>query len=321
MLGTLAVVEAHDLDASERRDRHGLELRTRGPALAKAAAVQIDEHAISILGRDAVARGVDVGVHAADRGLFTVDGKQLALPRDVPREKRRHAVLLDEHLGPLQIAEVLGEIRFAFEAQEARHGHACAGMCTVPSGSIDDLRRCGRLREGCSAEQHEEAESDRTPGTSSAVASGVSAPRAAITVPSRKYLAVQSIANAARSLSSRQRLGGAVQCTSRIRRRYRGCCSSRRAALAASVARARNRPPAASSASACRGRSLEGNLSGDDARATSSSICRRATRATRGGAIPSSSSCTATRRRGRLRACISTSRKLRITRLLPVLAR
>ena len=85
--------------------------------------MQIDEHAVAILGRDAVSRRVDVRVHAADRRLCTVDGEQLALPRDVTRDEPRHAVFLDEHLGPLQIAEVLRQIRFAFDAQETGHGH------------------------------------------------------------------------------------------------------------------------------------------------------------------------------------------------------
>ena len=159
VLRTLTIIEAHDLDAPERSDRQRLELGASRPALAKPAAVQIDEHAVAIVRCDTALRRVHVGMHAADRRVLAVDGEELALAREVPREQRRHTVFLDEHLGPLQIDEVLGEVGLSCSTQEARRGHGL-GRHVHGAVRLDDDLRWRRWLRGCRDARRESHENE-----------------------------------------------------------------------------------------------------------------------------------------------------------------
>ena len=85
--------------------------------------MKIDEHALPIGRRYATLRGELVRVHVADRHVAPFDRKDFALTLEIPGKQRRNAVLLDEHLRPLHVEQVLGDVCSCRRAQQVGNGY------------------------------------------------------------------------------------------------------------------------------------------------------------------------------------------------------
>ncbi len=108
--------------------------------------MEIDQHPVPVARRHAGLGRVDVGVHPGDPGVPFQGRKQDLLPGQIARHEGRHAVLLAQHGRVLHVFQMLGQIRFALWAQEARNGNRHGGRVHRPVGVDADGGRGRTLR-------------------------------------------------------------------------------------------------------------------------------------------------------------------------------
>ena len=78
-------------------------------------------------GRHALLRQILERMHAADRRIAPLDGEKLALPREVAREQRRNAALLNQHLRALHVAQMFRDVVLPLAGQKRRKRHGVRG--------------------------------------------------------------------------------------------------------------------------------------------------------------------------------------------------
>jgi hypothetical protein len=153
VVGALAIVEADYFDTAKLGDGTRFKFGAAEPATAEAAAVQVDQDLVLILGCDAVARCIHDRMHATDAGVFGGGGKQFALTGEISGEQHRHAVHLLQHLRVAQVLQMLVEVGAAFVAHQWRQRHC---LRRHVHGTVGVERECVLCMQ-CLAQQQQRA--------------------------------------------------------------------------------------------------------------------------------------------------------------------